>query len=294
MTISCVIPTHDRNDFLRESLESIGAQTLPPLEVIVASDIPNPEAERITHEFSQRSGIEARFVDNSAGAGASSSRNAGAAVARGDLLAFLDDDDLWRPGYLEQASAAMTRDDVDLVVTWISKFSGDVVQDGANMPPGLSHTRVAAVNPGATGSNVLLRRSAFDDVGGYDIGLPVRNDTDFLYRFLAAGKTYAVVSARNVLQRKHDRGQLMSLTEARARGTELYLAKHGASLRLRDRNRIRGSIHRIRFHSSRTLPAKLKHAFLIVVLSPVDIMTLLRDIKHRRMVLVRPLEERTS
>ena len=91
-SVSVVIPTHDRPDMLREAIRSVLAQTYAPLEIIVADNGPQGEGAAVASEFGDRV-ILIRVADP----GPSASRNAGIERARGDYVAFLDDDDLWHP-----------------------------------------------------------------------------------------------------------------------------------------------------------------------------------------------------
>src|SRR4029453_16520954 len=95
--ISVVIPTCGRPDSLAAALESVYAQSALPQEVIVVDDggAAHTEATRaVVDPFRRRA---ARLVPNARAKGASGARNSGAEQARGELLAFLDDDDEWLP-----------------------------------------------------------------------------------------------------------------------------------------------------------------------------------------------------
>ena len=208
--------------------------------------------------------VPIRYIESPADRnGASSSRNIGAAEVSTDFLAFLDDDDEWLDGYLDAAMSACEDDQgVDAVVTWIEMFSGDRTADGPSIAPGLSPNQVIAVNPGATGSNIVLRSSVFRAIGGFDEQLPVKNDTDFFYRLLASGSHYAVNSTRSVRQRKHNQGQLTAKSEMRAAGVERYIAKHRSSMTRGQINALRFSIHRMRRHSASSGRGRALHTLL--------------------------------
>lgn len=257
LSVSCVIPTHKRSEFLAEALRSVLSQTTSPREIIVVSDCIDPDSRQVCESFSGVVYIE--YED--APRGASSSRNRGAAASSGDFIAFLDDDDIWEPSYLSTALSKLHNEGSDLVVTWMLEFSGEKTRPGGSMTLGLRAEDVLAINPGATGSNIIIRRSAFDRVGGFDVNLPVKNDTDFLARVMREGSKYSVIEDRLVKQRKHDRGQLTAVDETRARGTEAYLQKHLAYLSRSDIRLLRQSIHRIR---SRSAPSPFARGYHLV------------------------------
>ena len=96
--VSVIIPTHtlDRWDNLCKAVASVQVQTVRALETVVAVDH-NPELlAKVAREFP-----ELTVVANSAGRGASSTRNMGVAASHGQVLAFLDDDAVAQPNWLE-------------------------------------------------------------------------------------------------------------------------------------------------------------------------------------------------
>ncbi|GAD35034.1 glycosyltransferase [Microbacterium sp. TS-1] len=280
-SVSCVIPTHLRGEFLREAIESVQRQSYSPVEIIVASDVLDTDAEAICAELAIESEIPIRYVETPHGkAGASASRNFGASNISADCVAFLDDDDKWDPEFLRSCLALMSHDRVDLVVSWITEFSDEHEKAGHAMVGGLVAADVIAVNPGITGSSFVIRAEVFRELNGFDEDLPIKNDTDFFARFLRAHFKYAVVAKRLVMQRKHRLGQLTAVDERRARGTELYMAKHHQYLSPSDRRQLLQLVHRIRSRSSRTRIARVYHMLWVATLyGPIG---LLRKIRRGR------------
>jgi glycosyltransferase involved in cell wall biosynthesis len=260
VSVSCVIPTHLRAQFLVESLGSAARQTLPPAEIIVVSDVDDPETAAVCKRFAAQSEIPLRVEVNTTGpGGASSSRNRGAQLASGEMLAFLDDDDTWEPTFLEKSVAVLEQSGSGIAVAWISMFTNDKVKLGPAIVAGLSAPDVVAINPGVTGTNMVVRRSAFESIGGFDDALRMKNDTDFFYRFLKSGGRYAVVEERLANQRKHDAGQLTGHSLARAVHTEAYMRKHQSDLRRGDVKHMKFVIHRIKSHAAATRRQRLAH-----------------------------------
>jgi glycosyltransferase involved in cell wall biosynthesis len=259
-SVSCIIPTHGRPDFLRESVESVLAQSHRPVEVIVVSDDGETRTREVVEALSEASDVPIRYVDNSDGpGGASSSRNAGARIATAPVLAFLDDDDLWEPSYVEQSLALLNAGGADCVVSWLMMFRGDLRVPGLTMREGLAARDVAAINPGFIGSNFLITAASFWRIDGFDDQLRVINDGDFIYRYLQSGGTYSVNETFAVLQRKHSSGQLTAATEMRAAGLEAYVQKHQHTLTLADRRYMRLAINRIRYHAARSRGQKIRY-----------------------------------
>lgn len=234
MKISCVVPTHKRDEYLIEALESIKKQLLLPAEIIVVDDVGSAATRAVVELHFPDSDIV--YIDGSSQASksAGSSRNLGARHATGTHIAFLDDDDLWKPDFLTGCSNLISSGDADLIVSWAYFLQGDRETPGHSMPKGLSAADAYARNPGLTGSNFLISRRVFLELDGFDPDLWVSNDRDFLIRFLAAGYAYQVLEKRAVLQRVHTTGQLTSRTERRAQGLEAFRYKHISRMTKRD------------------------------------------------------------
>lgn len=257
---SCVIPTHGRPSFLEEALDSVIAQTHPVKEIIVVSDDDNQESRAVVASAASRAAMPITLIRNTGASGASASRNLGAANVSTPWIAFLDDDDLWAETYLADTIAVTEGN--DFVVTWLEMFRDGATSPGQRIVSGLTAGDVGGRGHGFIGSNFIIRREAFDRIGGFDADLPVLNDRDFFYRALRSRLTYAVVTEPNVLHRRHDEGQLTQLTERRAAGMERYLEKHATALRWSEKRETRMVIHRIRYHATRSRVAKLKHMVL--------------------------------
>lgn len=284
-TVSCVIPTHGRPDFLREALKSVVSQEFPPSEIIVVSDDGNAESEDVVASF-EGHGIPVRYLQNLDTPGASGSRNVGAKHASAELIAFLDDDDKWTPQFLSRAVEIMKATHTKLVVSWVEMFRGDRRADGVNITPGLTYRDAGSRTPGLTGSNFVMSKDAFDSIGGFDSSLRVLNDIDFMYRYLLTGGTYEVNTHRDLLQRRHDMGQLTKPTMMRADGVLQYIAKHRSTLRLSDVRHLKFIEHRTRYNAVDSRVRKILELLSAVIyVAPADVVESLanrrkRDIWH--------------
>lgn len=96
--ISVIIPTFGRPKYLDETLQSVLAQTCPPAEVIVVDDC-SPTPVKLPDDLS----VDVRVLRHLRNQGPGAARNTGAVHATGDLVMFLDDDDLIPPGRLKWA-----------------------------------------------------------------------------------------------------------------------------------------------------------------------------------------------
>jgi len=229
--VTCIIPTHARPAHLANSLKCVLQQTLTPTEIIVVDDLNDDEAGNLVETFRRQSNIPMRRLVNRQEPGASGSRNAGARAGKADMIAFLDDDDAWRPGYLSSAVSAFATSRADAVISGLRRFKVDgTIQDMVIPPQAEIADRIFDKNFGMTGSNLVIRPEPFERLGGFDPELPVYEDWDFLIRFVRAGLHYAVVTETNAEWREHEETRLSALTLRHVEGVELFIAKHSAAM----------------------------------------------------------------
>jgi glycosyltransferase involved in cell wall biosynthesis len=161
LLVSVVIPVHDGEHYLGEAIRSVTGQSHPEIEVIVVDDGSTDDSRVIAEAF----GPPIRPVaQRRAGAGAA--RNRGAELARGAYLAFLDADDLWTPSKIERELEEFRRDpDLEMVFGHVRQFHspelGPAAASRLACPPELQ--------PGLVPGTMLIRREAFERVGGFDI-----------------------------------------------------------------------------------------------------------------------------
>ena len=185
VTFSVIIPCYRAGATIDSALRSLLAQTDQDFEVIVVEDgCPDRSGQHGLQAIG--AGLDARLMRQPQ-AGPSAARNAGAKAARGLLLAFLDSDDQWAPDCLACHRAAFAADRrlgisfarvrfCDGQLAWGGRVSG------ATGPLRLDDA--LGDNPTCTTSNLVVRRDAFEDVGGFDPVLTHAEDQDLVVRVL--------------------------------------------------------------------------------------------------------------
>ncbi|MFS0792867.1 glycosyltransferase family 2 protein [Microbacterium sp. 1P10AE] len=263
VSVTCVVPTHDRDDLAYAAVRSILAQTHLPERVVVVDDTGrDPDRSSLRQILDTGAGlVELRDASGLSHPGASRSRNIGAEGAASEFLAFLDDDDVWEATYLEKMTAALDLEPAaSMAVAWGSLERDGVVREhNWRAPRGKSARDVVADNPGVTGSNFVIRRTAFERVGGFDPQLWVFNDLDFLVRFLDSGLLYTTVEEDLVRQRVAAGEHLSTRSERRARGIAAYREKHKDLLGRRQRRRLRREVHIANLYAGQTPLKRARH-----------------------------------
>ena len=185
--ISVIIPVFNRERLLKRAIESVLGQTYKKYELIVVDDGSVDNSLEIAKSYK-----EAIVIEKTNG-GVSSARNFGAKHARGEWLAFLDSDDEWLPLKLDK-QIELINEEVHLIHTeehWIRNGSF-VNQPKAYKKGGGDQfeksLKLCAISP----STVLLRKSLFDQFGGFREDYPVCEDYDLWLKIVSMHKVALV------------------------------------------------------------------------------------------------------
>ncbi len=226
--VTVIMALYRGEKYVRDALASIAAQSHPPLEVIVVDD-GSPD-NSVAMVESLELPIDVRVV-RQGNAGQSAARNTGIRAARGEFIAFLDQDDLWRPNHLEVLTAEMATDpsiawvygdfdliDVDGQTMVSSYFTETAVQLERRTIATIVHTDIMAL-PSAS----LMRRSALLSVRGFDRRLSGYEDDELYLRLYGAGYVMRPQPKTRVRYRTHEAGASSSVAFLRSRLVYLRL-----------------------------------------------------------------------
>ena len=222
MHVSCIIPTFDRPEMLLEALRSVGAQTHPVDEIIVVDN--GTKSVIIPPEYAAR----IKLISLPPRSGVSYARNAGATAATGEILAFLDDDDLWNKNYIENILKAFAGD-ADCTVSRLDKMEDGTIGAYKNADGQLTIENLLMFNPGVTGSNIALKKTVFSSIGGFDENLPTSEDKSLVIELLRAGAHIRTLPENQVLQRMH-KGVRLTDRKTLANGIQLFTKKYSPQM----------------------------------------------------------------
>ena len=198
--VSVVIPAYNAEAHIGEAIESVLAQTLPAAELIVVDDGAEDRTGKIASSYE---GVELIVQPN---AGPSAARNNGVAQTTGELLTFLDADDLMTPRRLE-LQAAHLRDNPAVEIV----FGAQEVraEPGARLPFWAEDSPVPTreIGPGEIERTypmtMFLRRRAWDLVGPFDETMRMAEDLDWTLRASELGLPMAVLDDVVTIRRVH-------------------------------------------------------------------------------------------
>ena len=230
---SVVIPTCDRPRLLKEAVQSVISQSLPPDEIIIVGELKDIDDAVFKLDKKVR---HAWALPN---IGVSQARNIGICQATGDYIAFLDDDDTWDKDYLKEVSGAINKTGANIVLGGVKILeTGEIWQFMSGPINSLARFKkdLLLTNPGAMGSNAVIERKLLLASSGFDPFLPTGEDRGIIFDLLSkpgakvvraekAFMHYRVISGGSRLT---DRGSLL-------KGKTRFLIKYWKVMDLRTR-----------------------------------------------------------
>ena len=229
--VSVIMAAYNVEPYLAAAMQSVRRQTYRDFELLVIDDGSTDESYEIA--LRNAAGDPRVKVLRKPNGGISSARNYALRVATGDLIAFIDSDDMWDPAFLKsQVDILASRPEIDIVSGngWFlggsqSGRPARPVPDRRPLPDLLSIIK----DENAVFIMTVFRRHVYDTIGGFDESLKTNEDYDFWLRAAAANFRFA----RNDRPLAHYRQRSDSLSAAQGqmiRGILLVYAKLRAQL----------------------------------------------------------------
>jgi len=230
---SVIVATYNRADILAENIESVLNQAFDLYEVIYVNDGSTDPTSEVLADWAARSSVPFQIV-NSSNVGPGPARNAGVAIARGEFVLFLDDDATAPPNWIETMVDRCTSHQCDVLCGGIDAYS--VREPVAHY----LHLRMqrALGRPGhemkaAPTGNLLIRREAFERVGGFsEERLPAAEDWELSHRLRQAGSTIIYDPAASIVHRYQSELEpaLQRMRTTGAVGVQLARRMYGSPL----------------------------------------------------------------
>ncbi|MGF1497019.1 MAG: glycosyltransferase family 2 protein [Elainellaceae cyanobacterium] len=201
--ISVIIPTYNGDRYLDAALASVLAQTSPAAEIIAVDDGSTDGTRACLERYGDR--LHCIYQENQ---GVAIARNRGVQAAQGEMIAFLDQDDLLRPDKLAQQGAVLA-DEPTLgfvssgwqILDAVGSVKSEVRpwQDASDTDP----STWLIWKPVFLGA-MLFRKAALEAVGGFDPRFQQTSDVDLVLRLVATGWPWRWTPVPTVGYRQHD------------------------------------------------------------------------------------------
>jgi glycosyltransferase involved in cell wall biosynthesis len=207
--ITVIIPYYNREEYIDEAIQSVLAQTLKPLEILVVNDCSRESSRRYLERYAKVCTI----MDLPVNVGLAGSRNAGMRAARGQFIALLDDDDIWLPQKLEQQRKFLEQhpecSGIHTAV-WAMLPNRDDVLYYRFAPGPMTLAQALTNDHWVIPSTMMFRTDVLRALGGFDPPFRQCEDRDLIIRFCAAG--YQIQGIPEPLAKLRRQGQA-SLTD---------------------------------------------------------------------------------
>lgn len=228
MKVSVIVPTYERTDKLERALRSVQNQEFDDLELIVVDDNKSKKYRKkvgeITQKISQDSDFLIRKLVNEEKQGVSSARNLGIDEASGKYIAFLDDDDEWKPKKIDKQIEKIKEEDVNAVYT-ASEMYNDEVKDIVRKAPNLNLNSLLERDRIGSPSKVMVETEWLKKIEGFDEEIPSGEDWDIWIRLIQEGCNFAYID--EPLTRYHkDESSKSKQKDVATEGREMLTQKH--------------------------------------------------------------------
>lgn len=221
---SVVIPTYNRPHLVSRAIASVQAQSFPEFELIVADDGSSLDYRGAIEPFLADPRI--KFIRAPSNRGAGAARNLGISVARGEYVAFLDDDDEFLGSFLEATYATLRADHVARHVSFCGvQWVDDSPARGKEALPRALEFQTHYPNERSlletflsigTGYGLCISAKCFQEVGLFNEDLRTTEDTELFLRIADRGFLPSVTPGIHVLIHDHEGERLT--------GAEMFLA----------------------------------------------------------------------
>ena len=184
--VTIVLPSFNRGNLLKKSIESILNQTYTNFELIVVDDGSTDNTESVVDKIKKKD-KRVIYLKHMKNMGASAARNSGIRIAKGEFIAFQDSDDIWKPNKLEKQMEIFEKTSEKTAVVYTG-FLKILNTKKIYFPPpyirgkeGYIYNSLLKENF-ITTQTILIRRNVFKEIGIFDEQLPRLQDWDLFLR----------------------------------------------------------------------------------------------------------------
>lgn len=228
--ISVIIPMKDSKSFILAALKSVLIQEITPHEILVIDDGSSDGSRQLVVDFN--GGNRRLILLDGPGKGPAAARNVGLDRASGDIIAFLDSDDMWPRDKLAVQLARIARGPAVDMVSGFTQYFTDRLDMGLTPDPESVTDEMFHVHLGAC----IFRRSVFERLGNFDENFTYAEDVDLMLRLRDSKLPMTILDHVTLYYRRHDQSMTARYTATEKRDF------HRALMRSMSRRKVDGRL----------------------------------------------------
>lgn len=153
--VSIIMPVYNCEKYLKQTIESVKNQTYSNWELIIVDDASTDNSLKIIQENTQDCTQKVTIIQQSKNQGVAIARNTGLELAKGNYIAFLDSDDIWKENKLEQQLEFMQKNEYGFTYTFYTYLRENGLKDIKKIPEKLNYKQ-ALKNTAILTSTVMI------------------------------------------------------------------------------------------------------------------------------------------
>jgi len=202
--VSVIVPVYNGYSFIQEAILSVWNQTRPADEIIVVDDGSTDGSDKIIEQLKLQSPVPFKHIRQN-NRGSAASRNVAVRAASGDVISFIDVDDIWNKDYLKiQLSHLNSTDNPGYVIChFLSFLDEEVIGEQKEKPHWVRKEHLDKPQPGYLPSCFVVKRSVFEKLGMFNEGLRFVYDMNWFKMSRDIGIPFSIEKAVLVNRRIH-------------------------------------------------------------------------------------------
>ena len=223
--VSAIIVTYNRPDFAASAIQSVLDQTFKDFELIVVDNGVEIPAKKIVESFSDP---RIRYIQNDKNTDCAGGKNIGMKNARGEFVAFLDDDDVWFSEKLElQVKSFEKNPEAGFCFTAVNQVFDHGAKDSV-VPDGMDdyYERALSKFSGFLSVTLMIKKSVVRDIGYMDESFPSHTDIEWVIRIARRYKGIGINKPLVKVMSLGSHNQMGSNLDRRIKGRNMILSKY--------------------------------------------------------------------
>lgn len=217
LTVSVIIPVKNGEKFISDAIRSIGIQKHDVKEIHVIDDGSTDKTRELVEGMAVKN--EAIIIHDGPQRGPGPARNVGIKHATGDVISFLDCDDMWPEYKLEKQLARMEAKPEVMIVSGRALYFIKQEEDGLQPDPDARTEEFFHVHLGAS----IYRKTVFERLGGFDENFMYAEDVDLMLRIREAKLPFSILDLPTLYYRRHDNSMTTTVTPREKRDFNMAL-----------------------------------------------------------------------